>query len=505
MDIKKCVENISTITDLKRVAAEYVIDFRRLSVEELKSAIVKTAPQYYNIDNINKAIQYFILNPNRNYRILFDIFVFQILLDADDFTEEFRITEDKIIAYEQNIIDEANEYTDDESGNTAFYKFVLEAAWEQNNDISVDEQNLINKIRRKMKISRHISNVIEAKINKYPTQNNVPHSKDDICEVRRALQQKGIIFPVRDSNGIDYDVIPSEIANSIRAIYSIDIKKYGMEKMLNVKFIRNKKYLLSILNKAGIELQPTATLGEINSTIMERGISAHKVLGGFSPLDGLDKGTLSDWCAFINLPISGNKPELIDRIIEYYDNIKQIDIDETDERQLYYEFFDELAHRNLKELRQQNVIEKDLECEHKFELATNYLFEKKLKVKPLIMSGSDHADGMLSFNDKLILWDNKSKESDVNLLDHISQFDRYIRTSEKPVSVFLVIAPSFTEKSASECAKYSMQSDTLILLITAAELKDLAEAWSQGSQSEEAFPLGYFKQNGRFNKDLISI
>ena len=27
MDIKKCVENVSTFVDLKRIAAEYVIDF----------------------------------------------------------------------------------------------------------------------------------------------------------------------------------------------------------------------------------------------------------------------------------------------------------------------------------------------------------------------------------------------------------------------------------------------------------------------------------------------
>ena len=121
------------------------------------------------------------------------------------------------------------------------------------------------------------------------------------------------------------------------------------------------------------------------------------------------------------------------------------------------------------------------------------------------MSGTEHPDGMLSYNDKLILWDNKSKETDVNLSDHIKQFDRYIKNSEKPIAVFIVIAPSFTKDSASECAKYSMQNDTLILLITANELKSLAEKWAQNNKGDEPFPLGYFKQNGRFNNDLISL
>lgn len=504
MDIKKCVENITTFIDLKRVATEYVIDFRRLSYDELKEAIIKTAPQYYNIENIKNTIKFFTLNPNRNVRVLFDIFILQVLLNSDDFTEEFKDTEEKILAYEQLIIDEANEYSVDNIGNAAFYKYVLEAAWEQNDDISVDEQNLINKICKKMDITKKTNNIIEAKIGKFPTPNNVLHSKDELCEIRRMLQQKGILFSVRDSNNVDYDVVPTEIANGIRSIYSIDIKKYSFMQLLSAKYIRDKKYLLSILEKANIEISSRSTLPQINEIICER-LNAHTVLGGFSPNDGLDKNTLAEWCGSISLPTSGTKAELIDRIIEYYDNIKQISVDETDERQFYYEFFDDLAHRNLKKLRQQNVIDKDLECEHKFELATNYLFEKKFKVKPLIMSGTEHSDGMLSFNDKLILWDNKSKESDVNLADHIKQFDRYIKNSEKPVAIFMVIAPSFTANSATECAKYSMQNDTLILLITAEELKTLAEKWEQKSNGDETFPLGYFKQNGRFNSELIAF
>lgn len=504
MNIKKCVENIATTTDLKRVANEYVIDFRRLSSDELKSALIKTAPQYYNIENVKKTIEFFTLNPNRNIRILFDIFVLKTLLNCDDFMLECRETEDAVIAYEQQIIDEANEYAGDETGDAAFFKFVLETAWELDNDVSVDEQNLINKIREKMGITKHTNEIIEAKIGKYPSINNILHARDDISELRRLLQSKGIIFPIRDSNNINYDIIPEEIAKSIRTIYNIDIKTYGMKQLLSVKYVHNKKYLVSILEKANIHISQSTTLTQINSIVTER-LTAHNVLGGFSPNDGLDKSTLSDWCNSIDLPTSGTKPELIERIIDYYDSIKQIEVDESDERQLYYEFFDKLAHRSLKELRQQNIIDKDLECEHKFELATNYLFEKKFKVKPLIMSGSEHPDGMLSFNDKLILWDNKSKETDVNLVDHIKQFDRYIKNAEKPVAVFMVIAPSFTENSASECARYSMQNDTLILLITASELKELAEQWAQNNNSDEPFPLGYFKQNGRFNKDLISL
>ena len=145
-----------------------------------------------------------------------------------------------------------------------------------------------------------------------------------------------------------------------------------------------------------------------------------------------------------------------------------------------------------------------MECEHYFEKATNYLFEVLLKNKPLLLTGTEHPDGKLSYNDKYILWDNKSKETPVNLKDHISQFDNYIKQSDKPVSVFIVIGPSFTENSIKECIKYSLMSDTQILLITADELKEVAELWHK-NHPDEIFNLGFFKQNGRFDKSLLLL
>ena len=104
------------------------------------------------------------------------------------------------------------------------------------------------------------------------------------------------------------------------------------------------------------------------------------------------------------------------------------------------------------------------------------------------------------------MWDNKSKETEVSLAEHIKQFDRYIKNSSKPVSVFIVIGPSFTIDSQKECAKYAMSNDTIILLITAGELKELALQWAKmHTADKEPLPLGVFKQNGRFNPELVLL
>lgn len=506
MKFNECVENVSTFLDLKRFANEYVIDYKRLSFEELKAAVIKTSPQYSNEENIRNVVRFFELNNDRNIRILFNIFIKSVLLNCDDFTESLRITEDKVVAYEQDVVNLANEFSlNDEVDNIDFYKYVVEAAWENNDDVSVDEQNLINKIKVKLGISEKHHQILEAQIGKFPTQGNILHTKDEISSLRKLLQLKGLVISVRDSNGNDYDVIPYEVAISLRKIFDIDIKEAAFKNLLESKFVKNKTYLTDILGKANVSLPRNANLTQLKELVIKN-LTAHKLIGGFSANDGLDKSTLTEWCSSLGLNIYGTKPDLINRIVSYYDEIRQIQCSEEDDREALYYFYTDLASRNLSNLRQQGIITKDLECEHKFETATNYIFEKIFKSKPLIMSGTEHPDGILSFNNKLIMWDNKSKETDVSLADHIKQFDRYIKSSAKPVSVFMVIGPSFTPDSQKECAKYAMSNDTIILLITAQELKDLAEKWKKThSDDSEPLPLGIFKQNGRFNPDLVLL
>ena len=228
------------------------------------------------------------------------------------------------------------------------------------------------------------------------------------------------------------------------------------------------------------------------------------MIGGFSPRDGMDAADISAWCADLGLLSSGTKSVLISRILTYYDGLRRIEVKTEDSREKLFAVYHELACRDLKSLRANNIIEKDLQCERFFEDATNYLFETLLSNKPLTLMGTEHPDGKLSYKDKYIMWDNKSKETPVNLKDHIQQFDGYIRTSDKDVAVFIVIAPSFTEQSVQVCVDYLLDNDTQILLITADELKEVAQLWNQ-KHPGEIFNLGYFRQNGRFDMKLLKI
>ena len=228
------------------------------------------------------------------------------------------------------------------------------------------------------------------------------------------------------------------------------------------------------------------------------------ILGGLSPKDGLEKGELEKWCRDLKLPVSGTKEDLIARVIEHYDNLIERSLDVGDEREEWFNYFEEFASRNYSFLRAQELIEKDLEVESKFEKATDFLFELKLGHRPLPLPGLEQPDGCLALRDGVLFWDNKSTESFCDLRKHLDQFDRYFRKSEKRAYALLVVAPDFTPESHNIAMTHEVQTGNRLSLITAADLKELAVRWSKSSKCDDPFPLEYLTSTGRFIPEVTA-
>lgn len=509
MNYKDCIANLFNVNETKRIANAYVEDSRRMDLSELKNSLLKTEGQYILYDNVEKRLNELKLHDSSNVRTVAPIFL-ACLLDADDFNLTCKVTEEMVLNHEQSIIDKSNDFDfKNIQKDIALFKFILDKAWEKDDNISVDEKNLIEEVRKYLHITVEEQNILEAKSSRYPTKGNILHNRTDIDNVRKILQSMGLVFYVKNSDNNGCDIIPTEIAMCIRNYYGIEIKKYGYIQLIDYLMkLTKKQYFIDIINKfnenpntAVVDIPNGVTIAQLKEIVLKT-IKPSNLIGGFSPRDGLDLADLQKWCSDIKINIYGTKKDLIKRILDYYDNLREIKVSTEDPREKWYKVYSELACRNYKYLRENGIISKDLECEHYFEQATNFLFETMLKNKPLSLIGTEHPDGKLSYNDKYILWDNKSKETDVNLKDHILQFDGYIKNSDKAVPVFMVIGPSFTENSVKECVKYSLTNDTQIVLITADELKEVAELWHK-SHPDESFNLGFFKQNGRFDKSLI--
>ena len=205
--------------------------------------------------------------------------------------------------------------------------------------------------------------------------------------------------------------------------------------------------------------------------------------------------------------ISGKKNQRIEHIIDYFASLTTKDpVSSGDPRECYYQYLEELAARNNKELYRLGIIKKDRDMEGYFEEGTRFLFEKKLGCELLKMQGNDHADGCVQFpNGELLLWDNKGKEQEYTFpKSHADQFLRYIRESVKRVNVFLVVVPSVSQEAAEQAVKLKIKNstDTDIAIITAQNIKYVAENWGKMSKREK-FELNIFNITGILDRPTV--
>ncbi len=143
-----------------------------------------------------------------------------------------------------------------------------------------------------------------------------------------------------------------------------------------------------------------------------------------------------------------------------------------------------------------------------FEEATRYIFEEKFGLSLEQMAGLNHPDGTVRFpdNNELLMWDNKSKEKSYDFPnDHFRQFRGYIHDSTERVRCFLVIAPEPSEKSLVNAYKLKGSSghDTDVALISAENLKWIAENWQSCSPKSKVFNLEVLNYTGILDSQTI--
>jgi hypothetical protein len=516
MNFDDAVAQIGTLTTLRRIAGAHVVDHRQLRDEELRDAIRKARPQFLHKDTVVENLETILYKDEDNStRVVGRLILRDVLLEQFGSELTAASTEEQVIANEQRILNQSNEIdiVDLAAGNKnserfrdiGLYRYVLSVAWLNEDSKSPDEVNLLRKLRQHLRISEEDHRLLEAKLGKYPKPDNELHSRGEIHQVRRQLQSLGLVFSIRRDDGVDVDVVPAELRQILNEYFGVELRAESYRALFKYRPLRRKSHLQDILSRNGVEFSQYDTVEQLIDRVV-RYVPASKAIANTSPRYGLNSTQLSDWCKELGLTTSGSIDDKCERILEHYDQLRPLLEEHDDQRTRWYEFYCELASRDYETLRSQHVIEKDLNIEAQFEEATRYLFAEKLNHAPLKQSGSSVPDGVLSLMNRYVMWDNKSKETPVNLRDHLDQFHDYISKADKPVPIFLVIAPDFTEESQTDALRYRAQHfDRDIVLITARELKDLAEEWSSSGNRnrEDPFPLGMLAVSGRFDRSRL--
>ena len=469
MHVSEAVQHMSKLY-LHRVIESFTRDFPKLDEERARETIVKNAEELTDPDRLRKRLEYTDL-PYAD-RIL-GTCVLEILLNTPGHAAtEGEVVEIGTAAQERVITDAGSDgalqYEDSHAVDVL--RTVLQVAVEDER-VTDEEINLIRRLREKLKVTRKSQYILLAQLDHYPRAGNQPHTPSDFRDALNDLQRRGVVFYCNRLPEPRY-VIPEEMVRGVKGAIGVELSEESYRLLLDA--LTNKQ-LGSILNDAG--LPRYGRKDEKADRIRDAGIK---------PSEALDTLTNAELYDFLNaLPgatVSGSKQERTDRIIDYFTKlvIKRVS-PEADPGELLYQYFVELGCRDRENLLANKVIKKDRHMDAAFEEGARYLFTRKLGLELLPTRGSDHPDGALELpSGDLLMWDTKSKETVYTFpASHLRQFKRYIRDATQRVSCFLVVVPEIDNSSHENAARLKIESrdDTDVALITAEDLKWLAEEW----------------------------
>lgn len=506
MKIEEATEYMSTMY-LERVLRSYNNDYPKKGEKEYRRLINNDIDTLSDPKLIKERLdKYFFENKDPYSKQILSNFILRSLLSKSHYYTTSETIVDDVRNTERNIIkaskkSESFKHIDQESQN--ILSAILQVALEDQ-VISKDELNLIIKLRKKLTLNENDQYLIQAKLNLFPSKKNDIHTRNEVASVIDDLQKCGVIFYCNKHRDIKENiyVIPEEIVPGVKESLGIELISDKYIKLLNELQNSQLRMVLESTNftQGGVK-------EELVNRIIQAGIKPSEVLNLLSVKE------LADLCDSLPIIKSGLKEEKVSRIIDYYSNlvVKSIDKDK-DPREKYYEYLEELASQDLKNLLGNKIISKSSQIETGFEKGTRYLFERKLYHKLANVNGNEKADGYIVFENTgdLLLWDNKSKldGKPYNFPDsHFRQFRRYIRNESakgKRVSVFLIITAEISSEAENNAVRLKAESnqDTDVALITAENLKMVAEEWNNNSQNKP-INLHLFNHTGVLDRETL--
>ena len=486
-----------------RVLNKFPQASRRQEDDELTEAIRKAVDKFADRTRVIAAVTAH--DPDFNRGQLKAI-IFEILLQEETHSLDEHRLDEKVTEFEKDLVKRSKtldffdpkKHDPDRWHHYDTYRIVLEAAWKHDDTISPDEARLLAVMRDHLSISMEEHWLISALLKRFPKEKCALHTPDEINDARKELQREGILWSYRDENNCNIDVIPAEIVAVIRR----DIAGQELQRANYRRLVHHDSILLADLRNIlhARNLDRYGNKAELIDRVVASNIKPSEVL------NDLDRQKLSEMCGSVGLRTSGTKAELIERLIDFYDDLTfGVRPDPRDDREVWYDNYELLAARAYAELRAKKLITKDLEIEHRFEDATVFLFETRLRV-PCDRSRKDHrADGRLPLeNEQSILWDCKSVEGAVNLQDHLEgQFDGYLRkereNGRQPLA-FLVVGPAFTPQSLKLAYQYKARTNWDVAMVTAEGLKHLAERWA-ATEPTKPFPIRLLNRTEIIDKE----
>ena len=285
---------------------------------------------------------------HRNQRILIES-TLGALLRSPDLTATEEQLFGAVRAHEQSVIDEAaaeDTFTFSDARAIEVYSEVLEVALEDD-DISIDEYRLLEKLRVKLGVSRREHRLLEAKVGKFPKPGNELHTLPEFRDALKQLQVAGLVFFCNRAEDGAKAALPEELARPVKAFLgfemSVDAQRLMHDTLTN-------EQLRGALQSQGLPL--SGTKAERSDRLVRAGVKPSEVLST------LHINELRDLCRKLpGVAVAGSKAERVERIIDYFDSLISKEPQPSDDpRAVFYQYFEEFAARDNKNLYQRKLI-----------------------------------------------------------------------------------------------------------------------------------------------------
>lgn len=310
----------------KRASPQTGIHDSRVEHEGLEVYIVRNASKMHSDERVRSHLLHMMYDEDRNLRVLQSIMLRDILLNSDSFRMEQSLFNQAIVDFELDIVKASKEggrrAAPEKQERINRLRFVIESARERDIDVSPDEWLLIEELRKRLKLTRRELRILEAQLGFFPKEKNEIHSLSEITDCRNRLQSAGLLQSATVPDEPLFDAIPDEVAGSLRRIWKIDLHSHGYDELLRDERIRTPEYMKAVLSKMGVTYDSEGTIEQLEFLVKEH-VRPTELLGGFSNNDGLDRSVLRNWCEDLGLSSSGQKVDLISRIVQHFDEVKQ--------------------------------------------------------------------------------------------------------------------------------------------------------------------------------------
>lgn len=335
------------------------------------------------------------------------------------------------------------------------------------------------------------------------------HAQDTIKQGVWSLQEQAIVYEVKGNDNEDIVGIPSDYVDYIKDWLYYEMSYENKLRLLeSVDPLDHQGRLIEIAETFGAE--KAVTNEERRENIAKAGVYPSELLTESLTIDEL-RDVIDEFGLDAD---KRRKEDMIEKVIDYFEYSSRWE-DEEDEGatvELYLSSYENIADGTVERIPpqlHQAVDEDDPEAklEILFEKATATIFEEAFNLDKTTLLGQQSsgsvADGEVTQDGEWLLWDNKRRSEPFKLNSTTrAKIKNYIDTKNQQHDVewFLLIAPEFADSTENNALKIEKQTGVTVRLLTANDLRSLAEFWGDRfADEDQELPLSIFYGAGEFD------